>query len=669
MAHDVFISYSTKDHLFANAVCARAEQHGIRCWIAPRDATPGEGYGASIMQAIRNCRVFVLIHSGYSDASKHVRNEVHAAHNADVVILPVRIADFVPSDEIAFFIGRQHWLDAITPPRERQIEELCLRIRANLEFEPSPAPSLTPPPPKTGWMHRWRYAAMGLAAMMALAASIYAYRPDSEEHDDSSKSWIELKDQATKAAGAGDFNAAVKSLDAAVAAIRTAAGTQPLNDTLHGELAEMLRQDANYSLVLNRLEPARKNFKQAREEAAAMNAALPRREQLLWNIALDEVGLARNENDRSTAAALMTEAVERAAAQPGEEGLDKGINFAGYVTSKTRAAYAQSDGNFDLAQTALDDALRIGLAVSARKPDDRWWQNELVELTKMQGYTEHLRGNYAAAAAKYESALSQISRLDPGSHTHWIYQTDLANTLLAQNKLAEAKKAFQAALKIAESRPGRAGLAAGINSEAASSLRNLGMISGYEKELRQAWEAYTRAAEISRQISAARPTEEGPRHDLADALYQAGYYSFWTQNEREKGLQQLTEAYRETRLLTTPDYSQRFQTASNLAVALRAVGRNQEATMRMDEARQSSEKIAGAATPLPAGINAAAMSSNRNLGAYAREDGQPDAARSFLNRALDIAEKILQVLPNDAFSVAERALIREELAKLPGAGN
>ena len=34
MAHDVFISYSTKDKVIADAICANLENRGIRCWIA-----------------------------------------------------------------------------------------------------------------------------------------------------------------------------------------------------------------------------------------------------------------------------------------------------------------------------------------------------------------------------------------------------------------------------------------------------------------------------------------------------------------------------------------------------------------------------------------------------------------------------------------------------------
>ena len=51
LAHDVFISYSSKDKPAADAACAVLESKGIRCWIAPRDIIPGADWGESIIEA------------------------------------------------------------------------------------------------------------------------------------------------------------------------------------------------------------------------------------------------------------------------------------------------------------------------------------------------------------------------------------------------------------------------------------------------------------------------------------------------------------------------------------------------------------------------------------------------------------------------------------------
>jgi TIR domain len=45
----VFISYASQDAAVANAVVEILEQHGGKCWIAPRDVTPGSQYADEIV--------------------------------------------------------------------------------------------------------------------------------------------------------------------------------------------------------------------------------------------------------------------------------------------------------------------------------------------------------------------------------------------------------------------------------------------------------------------------------------------------------------------------------------------------------------------------------------------------------------------------------------------
>src|ERR1700745_3765684 len=79
LAHDVFISHSSKDKPVADAVCARLESRGIRCWIAPRDVEPGRPYGEAIINAIHNCRIMVLRLPSSANNSIHIAKEVERA--------------------------------------------------------------------------------------------------------------------------------------------------------------------------------------------------------------------------------------------------------------------------------------------------------------------------------------------------------------------------------------------------------------------------------------------------------------------------------------------------------------------------------------------------------------------------------------------------------------
>ena len=64
MAHDIFISYASKDKTVADAVCASLENRKIRCWIAPRDVLPGIPYGEAIINGISQSRITV---KGYGE--------------------------------------------------------------------------------------------------------------------------------------------------------------------------------------------------------------------------------------------------------------------------------------------------------------------------------------------------------------------------------------------------------------------------------------------------------------------------------------------------------------------------------------------------------------------------------------------------------------------------
>jgi hypothetical protein len=124
MAHDVFVSYSNKDKPVADAVVAGLEKSGIRCWVAPRDITPGRSWGDAIISAIEASRFMVIILSGNSNQSKQVIREVERAVANNVIIIPFRIENIDPTGAMAYFLSTEHWLDAITPPLERHMEKL-----------------------------------------------------------------------------------------------------------------------------------------------------------------------------------------------------------------------------------------------------------------------------------------------------------------------------------------------------------------------------------------------------------------------------------------------------------------------------------------------------------------------------------------------------------------
>lgn len=145
MAHDVFISHSTEDKPAADAVCAILEKNGVRCWIAPRDIIPGADWGESIVNGIRSSRVLLLVFSTNANKSKQIKREVEIAADGGVTIVPLRIENILPTESFKYFLGNIHWLDALTPPLEKHLQEVATKVKAILSTGSAGPPEASQP--------------------------------------------------------------------------------------------------------------------------------------------------------------------------------------------------------------------------------------------------------------------------------------------------------------------------------------------------------------------------------------------------------------------------------------------------------------------------------------------------------------------------------------------
>lgn len=130
--YEVFISYSSKDKTYADAIVHTLEEYGLKCWIAYRDAIPGEQYSSSIINAIRETKVFLLIFSENSKKSHHVKNEINYATKVGSIMIPFRVEDVVPDDSLEYYLGATHWLEALTKPLQNHIIRLKDTIKSAL---------------------------------------------------------------------------------------------------------------------------------------------------------------------------------------------------------------------------------------------------------------------------------------------------------------------------------------------------------------------------------------------------------------------------------------------------------------------------------------------------------------------------------------------------------
>lgn len=171
MAHDVFLSYSSKDKPAADATCAALEAKGIRCWMAPRDIMPGMDWSESIIDAINGSRAFVLIFSNNANLSVQIKREVERAIHKGLPVIPLRIENVVPTRSLEYFLSTPHWLDAFSPPLERHLDYMAQVIRSVLDGHqmPEAPPPVPTPVQRLAAMDRRVLAGGGAAALAVLA--------------------------------------------------------------------------------------------------------------------------------------------------------------------------------------------------------------------------------------------------------------------------------------------------------------------------------------------------------------------------------------------------------------------------------------------------------------------------------------------------------------------
>jgi tetratricopeptide (TPR) repeat protein len=129
----VFISYAVEDREVAGAICELLESSGRRCWIAPRDILPGSDWGESIIDAINNSQLMVLVYSDHASRSLQIKREIERASSKGVTIVPFRIEDVAISKSLEYYLSDAYWIDALSLPITPHLQLLGEVVRRLVE--------------------------------------------------------------------------------------------------------------------------------------------------------------------------------------------------------------------------------------------------------------------------------------------------------------------------------------------------------------------------------------------------------------------------------------------------------------------------------------------------------------------------------------------------------
>jgi adenylate cyclase len=130
---NVFISYASQDAAVANAIVERLEKEGIRCWIAPRDVTPGALYADGIIRALNEAKVLVLVLSVSSIASNHVGKEVERASSKGRPVVALKVDAAPLTTTLEYFLSESQWIEMGTGGMEAASVKLVEAVRRQLD--------------------------------------------------------------------------------------------------------------------------------------------------------------------------------------------------------------------------------------------------------------------------------------------------------------------------------------------------------------------------------------------------------------------------------------------------------------------------------------------------------------------------------------------------------
>jgi hypothetical protein len=132
----IFISYSSKDQKVARTICTTLENRGLACWISFRNVKPGQNHQEQIVKAIHSAKIMVLVFTAQANNSNEIKKELALASQNNLVVIPVRIEDVIPSGAFAYELATRQWIDMFDD-WENSIAHLVELIAANIdEYQP-----------------------------------------------------------------------------------------------------------------------------------------------------------------------------------------------------------------------------------------------------------------------------------------------------------------------------------------------------------------------------------------------------------------------------------------------------------------------------------------------------------------------------------------------------
>jgi tetratricopeptide (TPR) repeat protein len=199
-----FISYAKQDSEKAQEIAEQLEEHGFKCWIAPRDVRPGRAYGDEIIRGIERSRAFILVLSSASNASGFVSREIERAVSKNKPIFTIRVEDVQPAPALELFVSSTQWIDVFKGRLSPHIDRLAQLLAEDESVAAPSASPAQPPPARDRPLWRSPYVVAGIAAAAigigSLLGFLYLREPEAGDVSLLAKACRNLSGDASLAA-------------------------------------------------------------------------------------------------------------------------------------------------------------------------------------------------------------------------------------------------------------------------------------------------------------------------------------------------------------------------------------------------------------------------------------------------------------------------------------
>lgn len=129
---DIFISYSSKNQVIADAIQARLESLHFKCWRDSDSLVPGENWASAIARVIPTVKVMIFIVTRDSMSSLHVKREIRIASDSGVTIIPFNVDGIQLNDDFyKYYIADIQFYNVRDGNWANEIDSLVRLVKLN----------------------------------------------------------------------------------------------------------------------------------------------------------------------------------------------------------------------------------------------------------------------------------------------------------------------------------------------------------------------------------------------------------------------------------------------------------------------------------------------------------------------------------------------------------